>query len=133
MGNKHDLKPCPFCGSKSVHLAENTLEGHFIGYSVHCNGCGVENRYTKHMKKAVNAWNARASGWIPCSERMPRKYDTVLLAILSKNGYDEPAYCVTIGCAKNETEFDCYAGDICDCEKVTHWMPLPNPPEEGKV
>ena len=71
--------------------------------------------------------------WIKCSEIMPRKYGTVLLAILSKNGYDEPAYYVTIGCAKNETEFDCYTGDICDGEKVTHWMPLPNPPEEGKV
>lgn len=72
-------------------------------------------------------------GWIRCSDRMPRNYDTVLLAILSKNGYDEPAYYVTIGCVKNKTEFDCYVGDICDGEKVTHWMPLPNPPEDGKV
>jgi hypothetical protein len=67
-----------------------------------------------------------ANSWIPCSERMPRRFDAVLLAILSKNGYDEPAYYVTIGCMKNGVEFDSFTGDIVDCEKVTHWMPLPS-------
>lgn len=67
--------------------------------------------------------------WIPCSERLPGRFDSVLLAILSKNGYGEPAYYVTIGGMKNGTEFESYTGDICECEKVTHWMPLPEPPE----
>lgn len=68
--------------------------------------------------------------WIPCSERLPGRFDSVLLAILSKNGYGEPAYYVTIGGMKNGTEFESYTGDICECEKVTHWMPLPEPPEK---
>lgn len=67
--------------------------------------------------------------WIPCSERLPGRFDSVLLAILSKNGYGEPAYYVTIGGMKNGNEFESYTGDICECEKVTHWMPLPEPPE----
>lgn len=67
--------------------------------------------------------------WIPCSERLPGRFDSVLLAILSKNGYGEPAYYVTIGGMKNENEFESYTGDICECETVTHWMPLPEPPK----
>lgn len=67
--------------------------------------------------------------WISCSERMPEIFDSVLLAILSKNDYGEPAYYVTIGGMKNGSDFESYTGDICECEKVTHWMPLPEPPE----
>ena len=67
--------------------------------------------------------------WIPCSEQMPDRFDTVLLAILSKNGYGEPAYYVTIGGLKHGNEFESYTGEITECETVTHWMPLPEPPE----
>ena len=67
--------------------------------------------------------------WIPCRERLPDRFDTVLLAILSKNGYGEPAYYVTIGGLKNGKEFESYTGEMAECEKVTHWMPLPNEPE----
>lgn len=73
-----------------------------------------------------------ASMWIPCSERLPGRFDTVLLAILSKNGYGEPAYYVTIGGMKNGTEFESYTGEMAEGEKVTHWMPLPNEPEVTK-
>ena len=81
----------------------------------------LEKRY---LEELVNA-----TDWIPCGERMSGRFDTVLLAILSKNGYGEPAYDVTIGGMKNGNEFESYTGDICDCETVTHWMPLPSPPE----
>ncbi len=74
-----------------------------------------------------------ANRWIPCSERLPGRFDSVLLAILSKNGYGEPAYYVTIGGMKNGTDFESYTGDICECEKVTHWMPLPEPPKEDET
>ena len=60
---------------------------------------------------------------------MPGRFDTVLLAILSKNGYGKPAYYVTVGGMKNGNKFEIYTGDICECETVTHWMPLPEPPE----
>ena len=54
------LKPCPFCGSKSVWVADNILDYMFIGYNVHCNGCGAETRYTKDRDKAIERWNRRA-------------------------------------------------------------------------
>ena len=55
-----ELKPCPFCGSKSVWVADNILDYLFIGYNVHCNGCGAETRYTKDRDKAIERWNRRA-------------------------------------------------------------------------
>lgn len=120
---KFDLLPCPFCGSKSVHLAENTIEGHFIGYSVHCNGCGVENRYTKDKEKAINAWNTRASGLIQCSDMMPKK--------------DGEYLCVINGEFKilpyRNGEFYCTCFDAvlrCCNSSVTHWMLLPQSPKE---
>lgn len=81
----------------------------------------LEKRYLEGL---VNA-----SDWISCSERMPGRFDTVLLAVISKNGYGEPAYYGTIGGMKNGNEFESYTGDICECETVTHWMPLPETPE----
>lgn len=81
------------------------------------------------LEKRYLEGQVNASDWIPCSERMPGRFNTVLLAILSKNGYGEPAYYVTIGGMKNGNEFESYTGDICECETVTHWMPLPSLPE----
>ena len=82
------------------------------------------------MEKRYLEGLVNASDWIPCSERMPGRFDTVLLAILSKNGYGEPAYYVTIGGMKNGNEFESYTGDICECETVTHWMLFPEPPQK---
>ena len=87
---------------------------------------------TDVIKRAVEKFEAEGytvQKWIPVSEQMPDRFDTVLLSILSKNGYGEPAYYVTIGGLKNGKEFESYTGEICECEKVTHWMPLPEPPE----
>lgn len=60
MSENVELKPCPFCGSKNVRVAENRMDYLFIGYSVHCDGCGVETSYTKDKDKAIEAWNRRA-------------------------------------------------------------------------
>lgn len=87
---------------------------------------------TDVIEKAVEKIEAEGytvQKWIPVSEQMPDRFDTVLLAILSKNGYGEPAYYVTIGGLKNGKEFESYTGEMAEGEKVTHWMPLPNEPE----
>lgn len=55
-----ELKPCPFCGGKNAWVAENRMDDLFIGYNVHCNGCGVETNYTKDKDKAIESWNRRA-------------------------------------------------------------------------
>jgi hypothetical protein len=73
--------------------------------------------------------------WIPVTERLPdnTKDDWVLAQIVENNGYrwipkvveyrerKEDWYCEELGWLKNHNGFF----------SVTHWMPLPNPPQEG--
>lgn len=103
-----ELKKCPYCGSEVDTVSVKEKDGNLC----------IEVK-TKNS-------------WIPVSEQMPGRFDTVLLAILSKNGYGEPAYYVTIGGLKNGKEFESYTGEMAEGEKVTHWMPLPNEPEVKK-
>ncbi len=64
------------------------------------------------------------SKWIPCSERMPENYKNVLL------------YGKKIGILKGffTAYKDLYIADSGNTGvrkyAVTHWMPLPDPPEE---
>lgn len=57
--------------------------------------------------------------WIPCSERLPER-----------NGYyltvDKPE---NVGAYVNVHKFS--AGTFHGFFPITHWMPLPKPPEEG--
>ena len=55
-----ELKPCPFCGSENVRVVSQTLEAYFLGYIVHCDGCGVETKHFFDEQKAAEAWNRRA-------------------------------------------------------------------------
>lgn len=65
-------------------------------------------------------------GWISVDEKKPGPFETVLISILSKNGYGEPATVETIGCFQNGT-WKSYTGPILPEERVTHWMPMPAP------
>lgn len=60
--------------------------------------------------------------WISCAERLPEVYEDVLV-------YDDTAGEIAIGCL-----FGRLGGWVCVPikNKVTHWMPLPQPPKEGE-
>ena len=114
-----ELKPCPFCGGTKIC----TEKGINLNY---CDNCSAESN--------VEHWNTRpieddlrkriaeleaAQRWIPVSERLPEDWTMVLFT----NG-------VTRGIGQFDKDgFYDYWYEYSFNKPVTHWMPLPNPPE----
>jgi len=63
------------------------------------------------------------SEWIKCSEKMPEKYKQVLF-------FD--GYYILIGSLFTDPETPCFLFEGGTSDSVTHWMPLPNTPEQKK-
>ena len=70
--------------------------------------------------------------WIPVEKRLPEDKKPVLVTYLgynSKQPHSELIACLYYG------QWGSWDGDPCsydDCKvEVTHWMPLPEPPEGG--
>ena len=59
--------------------------------------------------------------WIPVSERLPEPYTHVLAA--TPTGYME------VDWRFSEPIIDCGLANFYSLDNVTHWMPLPQPPE----
>ena len=72
------------------------------------------------------------NGWISTAVRMPKQFEVVLIAGRMKYDWEEEyTRFVDLGCYNGleiETENDWYEGQ--DEFKITHWMPLPDHPEE---
>lgn len=69
--------------------------------------------------------------WISVKDRLPEQTDPAkkVLFITKTDG-------VFIGCYYKATAYDQFNGWYSMCvriDNVTHWMPLPEPPEEGTV
>jgi len=127
-----ELKPCPFCGSKNTTLDYFEIScPQELGTLVLCGDCGsystVDRWNTRPIEDALNARIAEleaARRWIPVGERLPEENQQ----ILSTDG--------------KEFYLDYYArwegkdNPPCFCDglswAVTHWMPLPEPPEVEK-
>lgn len=59
-----NLKPCPFCGSRSVGVCYNG-EGrrrHDHDYAAECDTCGAAAPYRTTRGEAAVVWNQRATG-----------------------------------------------------------------------
>jgi len=132
-----ELKACPFCGSLSVMLDEPINPD---SYAVFCNGkCGAVGPEDEDGEKAIEFWNARpledalqaeiarlreAQRWIPVGD--------------SKSLNDLDLYLVTDGEIVSvgfyTTKWGTWtsADDLLLPFNVTHWMPLPQPPQEAE-
>lgn len=115
---KIDLLPCPFCGSSRVKFYRLTGM-----YEAACSDCRCTTGIECTKEAAAAAWNTRASGWIPCEERMP---DAPGIHVM-----------VTDGVHIMESLYEVIDGEILWLDnsldlrfgKVTHWMPLPEMPK----
>ncbi|HCL9682405.1 TPA: DUF551 domain-containing protein [Escherichia coli] len=90
------------------------------------------------------AWQARAElgrslavnspvtpdAWISCSERMPEKNQNVLISVNFDSSLVEPLICSAryTGSTFRRGEATIKPGN--GIEQATHWMPLPEPPQE---
>ncbi|EIG5010751.1 DUF551 domain-containing protein [Escherichia coli] len=68
--------------------------------------------------------------WISCSERMPEKNQNVLISVNFDSDLVEPLICSAryTGSTFRRGEATIKPGN--GVEQVTHWMPLPEPPQE---
>ena len=73
-----------------------------------------------------------ADGWISCSERMPKKNQNVLISVNFDSDLVEPLICSAryTGSTFRRGQATIKPGN--GIEQATHWMPLPEPPQEAK-
>ena len=114
-----EMKQCPFCGGEA-QIAE------FGRYSVFCSKQCCEQPVAYPDKEtAIEDWNKRtAQGfgeWISVEERLPESL--VFVVALTTGGDRIIAQLDKYGWLR-------FGGYECErMRPITHWMPLPEPPE----
>ena len=133
-----DLKPCPFCGGEATAIDESK--------QAWCNDCFAAGPLTEEH---VDAWNRRAETatessdkWVSVEERLPELEKSVLLCV--RHGDPKQAHFSEAISGYRMTDPEHYTPEEWDNEEgasfppeystdewgtVTHWMPLPEPPE----
>ncbi|EPS2622121.1 DUF551 domain-containing protein [Escherichia coli] len=71
-------------------------------------------------------------GWISCSERMPEKNQNVLISVNFDSSLVEPLICSARYTGSTFRLGDATIKPGNGIEQATHWMPLPEPPQEAK-
>ncbi|ENH5659638.1 ead/Ea22-like family protein [Escherichia coli] len=69
-------------------------------------------------------------GWISCSERMPKKNQNVLISVNFDSDLVEPLICSARYTGSTFRRGDATIKPGNGIEQATHWMPLPEPPQE---
>ncbi|GAB0721081.1 DUF551 domain-containing protein [Escherichia coli] len=70
--------------------------------------------------------------WIRCSERMPEKGQNVLISVNFDSSLVEPLICSARYTGSTFRRGDATIKPGNGIEQATHWMPLPEPPQEAK-
>lgn len=104
--------------------------------SLACMGCGHEHNCSTSGCAIIRAAveELEKGQWRPADGEKPDLYETVIVSVATKNGYEEPISLETLASYENRIDAwrDCFDGSIVtkrDYERVTHWMPMPKPPE----
>lgn len=113
---KNSLKPCPFCGGKARMLNPKRN-----CYRVYCRVCGVEIPWGETEEDVTKMWNLGSTAvWISAEDKLPGE-DGNYLVYFSMGGMSVAHYDKV-----NKWTITIPA-------KITHWMPLPEPPAEGET
>lgn len=128
--HKDGLFCCPFCGGEAELFMQEDWGGDSYPtskctnyYELACmsTSCpGASELSFSTAEEAIAAWNRRASGWIACAERMPKR-GALLLFCADRGVYEGHR-------DESGQGWQFRYGWLAD-NVVTHWMPLPAPPE----
>lgn len=89
----------------------------------------IETLYRKLCELEIEIGKTPGIGWIPVTDRLPDTFGEFIVCVQNADGRRHSDY----------ADFDPYAkkwktGFFCgEHDKVTHWMPLPEPPSESTV
>ncbi|WP_414092396.1 DUF551 domain-containing protein [Escherichia albertii] len=72
------------------------------------------------------------AGWISCGERMPEKGQNVLISVNFDSSLVEPLICSARYTGSTFRRGNATIKPGNGIEQATHWMPLPEPPQEVK-
>lgn len=124
------LKPCPFCGGEAdiEEIPGSPFTNEPYTWGVGCKTCNI-GWYEEAKERAIDVWNRRPDMWIPVSERLPKEWvDVLVYSKFKKAGVNIYIDRLVEMPCDDECDF------FTDWEYglgVTHWMPLPLPPEGG--
>lgn len=139
-----ELIPCPFCGSTTAPTIMNQYEAQWIDNDMNAEdqsmvvccaakkfGCGASTGFCDTAEQAVEAWNRRASDWIPCSERLPDADGNYI--VMRANAVEILEYSVEMELFGFTEEYKDEIGynitEWYTVGGVSDWMPIP--PKEG--
>ncbi|HGE6186083.1 TPA: DUF551 domain-containing protein [Escherichia coli] len=110
---------------------EQWLEQQHDKIDVDC-GCVSTEMLMHWIRVAYEAGNypVTPDGWISCSERMPEKGQNVLISVNFDSSLVEPLICSARYTGSTFRRGDATIKPGNGIEQATHWMPLPEPPQE---
>ena len=114
---KPDLLPCPFCGGEATREELQRVEN-YVYYTYGCSECDI-------CLETEQDWNTRASGWVRVEDGELPYRRKVLVAYEWKPGH----HIIDVG--EWHDVYKWWVVNSDRCETVTHWQPLPPPPEES--
>jgi transcription elongation factor Elf1 len=118
------LLDCPFCGNKAIIAVGVDDDDSF--YSAQCSNTYCISRCAQRTKeKAIELYNKRMN-WIDIAKELPKEDKPYLIHAPSM---DEKKPLIKIAWYNPKTGWSLLPE--CWIDAITHWMPLPIPPEMG--
>ena len=110
------------------------LECHQIDkdHRINCSDCPYHcdefmNGLNELHNDAILLLKEQEGHWIPVTERLPEDDTDILVYCVD----GEESRIVAVNYA-NGVWFDCIFNTVMVVKNITHWMPLPKPPQEGR-
>lgn len=105
-----------------------------------CDTCIATRRCDEYFSSIAELLENGTCGWIPVTERLPEPDEEVLLIANGQSGrmyyigclhHVEAGKSWLTGITSKESDWNIWGWSYLKEPNVTHWMPLPEPPEEG--